>query len=212
MSRQPLQTNSKMPGDMTNVGAMVRSCAAQKGTLATANEHERDAAWRFTTFALAAEFRTRGCLGVLYTPEFVSGDGSRSQWWWLSIEELEKAAIEGGPERWWPPLAFLDRCWVETPQAEKWKEAHGYAVAQESVPVKSVLHAERTGMPGRPAFSRQLIDAEFERRKSACVVESKLADEGKALLEWLKEERPTAARPKEKTVENNLRKRADRGR
>jgi hypothetical protein len=107
---------------MANVGAVVRS---QKGTLSTANEHERDAAWRFTAFALAGEFRTRGCLGVLYTPEFVSGDGSRSQWWWLSLEELEKAAIEGGPERWWPPLAFLDRCWVSSERAEKWKVAHG---------------------------------------------------------------------------------------
>jgi hypothetical protein len=187
-------------GNMSNVGAMVRSCAAKKGPLATADERERDAAWGFTASALAGEFRTRGRLGVLYTPEFVSGDGSRSQWRWLSIEELEIAAIEGGPERWWPPLAFLHRCWVDRGLAEIWKAARSAAPELLGAP-----RSERTGMPGRPALSKQLIDTEFERRKTEAVVERMLADEAKALLDWLRKQHPTAARPKQKTIENNLR-------
>jgi hypothetical protein len=65
----------------------------------------------------------------------------------------------------------------------------------------------KTGMPGRPSKSKHLIDDEFERRVKDRKVLLSLPDEAKALLEWLKNAHPQAARPTVTTIKNNIRDR-----
>ncbi|MCD8566596.1 MAG: hypothetical protein LRY36_01515 [Alphaproteobacteria bacterium] len=72
-----------------------------------------------------------------------------------------------------------------------------------STPEKTFI--THTGLAGRPASSKQLLDSEFERRKSQGIVAETLAEEVRQLLSWLKIEHPTAALPAQGTTENNFR-------
>jgi hypothetical protein len=64
-----------------------------------------------------------------------------------------------------------------------------------------------SGFPGRPGKGKHLIDDEFDRRVAAGEALPSLADEAKALLDWLKEHHPKVARPTPKTIEENIRAR-----
>lgn len=64
---------------------------------------------------------------------------------------------------------------------------------------------QRTGMPGRPAKSKHLIEDEFRRRADAGRLAGTLADEAGQLLGWLVDTYPTLPRPTQTTVENNIR-------
>jgi hypothetical protein len=62
----------------------------------------------------------------------------------------------------------------------------------------------KTGSPGRPS-SVHLIVPEADRRISTGEVPDSLAAFARSLSEWLKTTHPTAARMKQKTIENRLR-------
>lgn len=62
-----------------------------------------------------------------------------------------------------------------------------------------------TGMPGRPALAKHLIEDELRRRAAAKSLEPRLSLEAEALLEWLKVTYPSASRPTAGTIENNIR-------
>ena len=65
----------------------------------------------------------------------------------------------------------------------------------------------RTGVPGRPALSAQLISDELERRGAEGALEATLRAQAKVLIAWLTETSPKHARPTLKTVENRIRDR-----
>lgn len=62
----------------------------------------------------------------------------------------------------------------------------------------------RSGARGRPT-SIHLIEAEMWRRLESGAIHDKLADEAKALAEWLREAHPAAHPVKPKSIENRLR-------
>ena len=62
-----------------------------------------------------------------------------------------------------------------------------------------------TGDPGRPAKGAQLYFAEFNRRSNQGLTADSLADEARALLDWLKTAHPNVAAPTEKTIKNRIR-------
>ena len=93
--------------------------------------------------------------------------------------------------------------WEVPPELEE-------ALAGEIEPSNSIAKSEpeeptHTGMPGRPAKSKHLIDDEFKRRTIAGETLLSLADEAKALWDWLIEHHPKAARPTIKTIQENIR-------
>ena len=63
-----------------------------------------------------------------------------------------------------------------------------------------------SGDPGRPSKGSQFYLAEFERRSNEGICESSLAEEAKALLDWLKNTQPSAAPPTVKTISNRIRR------
>ena len=63
----------------------------------------------------------------------------------------------------------------------------------------------RTGFPGRPSKAKHLIEQELRRRADAGEACSTLPEEAGALLEWLKDEHPSAPPPTVKTIKNNIR-------
>ncbi len=64
-----------------------------------------------------------------------------------------------------------------------------------------------SGFPGRPSKAKHLIDDEFDRRVAAGQALPLVADEAGALLDWLKRQHPTMARPTPKTIQENIRAR-----
>jgi hypothetical protein len=64
----------------------------------------------------------------------------------------------------------------------------------------------RSGMPGRPAKGKHLIEDEFKRRVANQQVKPTLPEEARALFDWYKTEYPGAERPTIKTIRNNIRK------
>ena len=64
-----------------------------------------------------------------------------------------------------------------------------------------------TGLPGRPAKSKDLIATEFERRAAAGVVLASVRDEARHLARWLRDEHPNMPAATAKTIENNIRDR-----
>lgn len=67
--------------------------------------------------------------------------------------------------------------------------------------------AVRTGLPGRPAASKHLLEQEFERRMKDGLLADSLAEEVRQLREWLKREHPKMPVPAQGTTENNFRAR-----
>jgi hypothetical protein len=63
----------------------------------------------------------------------------------------------------------------------------------------------RTGLSGRPAKSRHIIKAEFERRAKAGDLDESLSQFSKALLGWFLNEHPDKPAPTARVIENNLR-------
>jgi len=63
----------------------------------------------------------------------------------------------------------------------------------------------RSGMPGRPAKSRHLIEDEFKRRARSGKLAESLAMEAKALLDWLSSNYSQYPRPTTRTIENYIR-------
>jgi hypothetical protein len=63
----------------------------------------------------------------------------------------------------------------------------------------------QTGLSGRPAKSRHIIEAEFERRAKAGDLDASLSKFSKALLVWFLEEHPDKPAPTARVIENNLR-------
>jgi hypothetical protein len=66
-------------------------------------------------------------------------------------------------------------------------------------------NALRSGMPGRPAKSRHLIEDEFRRRATAGELADSLTVEADVLLEWLRSAHPHYPRPTTRTIENYIR-------
>jgi len=63
----------------------------------------------------------------------------------------------------------------------------------------------RSGMPGRPAKSRHLIEDEFRRRAAAGELADSLVLEAEGLLDWLRSAHPKYPRPSARTIENYIR-------
>ena len=63
----------------------------------------------------------------------------------------------------------------------------------------------QSGLPGRPAKSKHLIEDEFRRRALSHELADTLAMEAKALLDWLKSDHPQYPRPTIRTIENFIR-------
>lgn len=63
----------------------------------------------------------------------------------------------------------------------------------------------QTGLSGRPAKSRHIIKAEFERRAQAGDLDESLSQFSKALLGWFLKEHPDKPAPTARVIENNLR-------
>lgn len=61
-----------------------------------------------------------------------------------------------------------------------------------------------TGAPGRPS-NMHLIEAEYERRQSAGITETTLADEARALRDWFKSTHKDKQCVTVKTIENRIR-------
>lgn len=62
-----------------------------------------------------------------------------------------------------------------------------------------------TGLPGRPALSRHLIDDELQRRGLANELEGTLREQAGVLVAWLRVTYPKHQPPKPRVVENNIR-------
>jgi len=63
----------------------------------------------------------------------------------------------------------------------------------------------KTGLPGRPALAKHLIEDELCRRASVGLLAPTLIDEAKALRDWLRESHRDHAPPTVHTIENNIR-------
>lgn len=89
------------------------------------------------------------------------------------------------------------------------KARHSAAEAASPVtaPEPAPAAPDRTGLPGRPSKSKDLINDEFERRIADREASLVLAEEARTLLDWLAAKYPTAARPTLKTIQNNIRDR-----
>lgn len=68
------------------------------------------------------------------------------------------------------------------------------------------VEATPTGLAGRPTKGREIIFAEYIRRRDAGEVLSKVAAEASTLRLWYKQNYPTAQHPASKTVENLIRR------
>jgi hypothetical protein len=62
-----------------------------------------------------------------------------------------------------------------------------------------------SGLPGRPAKSKHLIEDEHRRRAAAGELADTLVAEAEALLDWLRTTHPEHAPPTVRTIENNIR-------
>lgn len=63
----------------------------------------------------------------------------------------------------------------------------------------------QSGLPGRPAKSKHLIENELQRRAEAEELADTLAAEAEALLSWLRTTHPDHAPPTVRTIQNNIR-------